>query len=107
MQSAFQLEAASTRISRGSPSGMVVETANSALIGYAKGEGPGAIIVVVNLDPGAAHEGLVVVPPELGLPGEFTARDLVSGQAFRWGAGGNYVRLDPAVAPMHVLRAEP
>ena len=84
-----------------------LETANSALIGYAKGEGAGAIIVVVNLDPGAAHEGLVVVPPELGLPGEFTARDLVSGQAFRWGAGGNYVRLDPAVAAMHVLRAEP
>jgi starch synthase (maltosyl-transferring) len=83
-----------------------LETANASLIGYAKGTGDGAIIVVVNLDPGAAHEGLVVVPPELGLPGSFTARDLISGQAFRWSAGGNYVRLDPAVAPMHVMRAE-
>jgi starch synthase (maltosyl-transferring) len=84
-----------------------LETANPALIGYAKGAGRGAIIVVANLDPWAAHEGLVTVPPELGLPGEFTARDLVSGEVFRWHQGGNYVGLDPAVAPMHVLRAEP
>ena len=83
-----------------------LETANPYLIGYAKGTGPGAIIVVVNLDPTAAHEGLVVLPPELGLGGAFTARDLVSGEVFPWGQGGNYVRLDPAVAPMHVLRAE-
>jgi starch synthase (maltosyl-transferring) len=84
-----------------------LETANPALIGYAKGTGEGAIIVVVNLDPWDAHEGLVVIPPVLGLPAAFTARDLVSGEVFRWGSGGNYVRLDPAVAPMHVMRAEP
>jgi hypothetical protein len=30
----------------------------------------------------------------------------VSGEVFNWGQGGNYVRLDPALAPMHVLRAE-
>jgi starch synthase (maltosyl-transferring) len=83
-----------------------LETANPSLIGYAKGTGSGAIIVVVNLDPGSAHEGLVTVPAELGLPGEFTARDLIGGEVFRWRQGGNYVRLDPAVAPMHVLRAE-
>ncbi len=83
-----------------------LETANPHLIGYAKGTGSGAIITVVNLDPTAAHEGLVVVPPELGLGAAFTARDLVSGEVFRWSQGGNYVRLDPAVAPMHVLRAE-
>ena len=34
MQSAFQLEAASTRISRGSPSGMAVETTNPALCNF-------------------------------------------------------------------------
>jgi GLGE, C-terminal len=48
-----------------------------------------------------------VIPPVLGLPAAFTARDLVSGEVFRWSSGGNYVRLDPAVAPMHVMRAEP
>jgi starch synthase (maltosyl-transferring) len=83
-----------------------LETANPSLIGYAKGSGSGTIIVVVNLDPAAAHEGLVVVPPELGLTPAFTARDLVSGEVFPWSLGGNYVRLDPALAPMHVLRAE-
>jgi starch synthase (maltosyl-transferring) len=83
-----------------------LETANPALIAYAKGTGNGAMIVVVNLDPFAAHEGVAVIPAELGLPAAFTARDLISGAVYRWGAGSNYVRLDPSVAPMHVLRAE-
>ncbi len=83
-----------------------LETANPALIAYAKGTGDGAIVVVVNLDPFTAHEGVAVIPAELGLPAAFTARDLISGAVFRWGVGSNYVRLDPSVAPMHVLRAE-
>ena len=83
-----------------------LDTANEALIAYAKGRGEGAIIVCVNLDPHNAHEGLVILPSDLDLPDAFTARDLVSGEAFPWGVGGNYVRLDPAVAPMHVLRVD-
>jgi starch synthase (maltosyl-transferring) len=84
-----------------------LETANDSLIAYAKGHGPGeTIIVVVNLDPHSAQEGLVDVPRDLGLPGAFPARDLVSGAVFPWTLGGNYVRLDPAVATMHVLRVE-
>ena len=84
-----------------------LDTANEALIAYAKGHGEGAIIVCVNLDPHSAQEGLVILPSDLGLPAAFTARDLVSGEAFPWGVGGNYVRLDPALAPMHVLRVDP
>jgi starch synthase (maltosyl-transferring) len=84
-----------------------LETANDQLIAYAKGEGPGTIVVCVNLDPHAAHEALVDVPPDLGLGAGFDARDLISGSVHRWSEGGNYVRLDPAVAPMHVLRMEP
>jgi starch synthase (maltosyl-transferring) len=83
-----------------------LDAANPALIAYAKGTGIDAILVVVNLDPFAAHEGLVSVPAELGTPDGFAVRDLVSGAVFRWAVGGNYVRLDPAVAPMHVLRVE-
>ncbi len=83
-----------------------LETANRSLLAYAKGTGPGAIVVVVNLDPAAAHEGLVEIPLELELPPRFAARDLIGGEVFDWRGGGNYVRLDPAVAPMHVLRAE-
>ncbi len=84
-----------------------LDTANEALIAYAKGRGMGAVIVCVNLDPHSAHEGLVILPSDLDLPAGFTARDLVSGESFPWGVGGNYVRLDPAVAPMHVLRVDP
>jgi len=83
-----------------------LDAANPALIAYAKGTGIDAILVVVNLDPSSAHEGLVGVPAELGTPAQFSVRDLVSGAVFRWGVGGNYVRLDPSVAPMHVLRVE-
>jgi len=84
-----------------------LDAANDHLIAYAKGEGPGTIVVCVNLDPDAPHEGLVDIPRELGLGASFDARDLVSGTVFRWTEGGNFVRLDPAVAPMHVLRIEP
>jgi starch synthase (maltosyl-transferring) len=84
-----------------------LDTANEALIAYVKGQGEGAIIICVNLDPHSAQEGLVILPSDLDLPDAFTARDLVSGEAFPWGVGGNYVRLDPALAPMHVLRVEP
>ena len=84
-----------------------LETANDALIAYAKGRGPGTIVVVVNLDPHAAHEGLVDLPGDLGLHAETPVRDLVSGAVYRWHAGGNYVRLDPSVFPAHVLRADP
>ncbi len=81
-------------------------TENPALLAYAKGHGIGAIIVVVNVDPHAAHEGIADVPGDLGLPGSFTVRDLVTGEIHRWGVGRNYVRLDPAMTPAHVLRVE-
>jgi starch synthase (maltosyl-transferring) len=66
------------------------------------------IIVVVNLDPFAAHECMVRVPlEELGLPagGRFAAHDLVSGQRWAWNSF-NYVRLDPAVEPAHVIHVD-
>jgi starch synthase (maltosyl-transferring) len=83
-----------------------LQTANPALIAYAKGTGRDAILVCVNLDPHSPQEGLCVVPPELGLPGEFPVRDLVTGALYTWSHGGNYVRLDPEVIPFHLLRAE-
>ncbi|MDX6556605.1 MAG: hypothetical protein QOD86_2800 [Miltoncostaeaceae bacterium] len=82
-------------------------THNDALIAYAKGEGPETILTVVNLDPHTAHEGLVEVPGDIGLPDGFRARDLVTGAIYDWHQGGNFVRLDPSALPMHVLRAEP
>ena len=80
-----------------------LETRNEQLIAYAK-QAPGeTLVVVVNLDPQAAREGLVSVPPELGLPGRFPVADLLAGGSFTWFAGGSYVGLGPGQA--HVLVA--
>ncbi len=78
-----------------------VETWNDELLGYAKGRD---VFVVVNLDPVAPREGIVVVTPELGLPPEFQVDDLLSGERYRWRLGRNYVGLPPGGA--HVLKVE-
>jgi starch synthase (maltosyl-transferring) len=67
------------------------------------------VIVVVNLDPHAAHDGMLEVPAEqLGLPadGPFIVHDVVTGQRYRW-SRHNYVRLDPILGdPVHILHVE-
>jgi starch synthase (maltosyl-transferring) len=80
------------------------------IIFYAKvsADRSNVILVAVNLDPHAAHECTVRVPPEvLGLPpgARFEVHDLLTGARFDWGEH-NYVRLDPAVEPAHILRVE-
>ncbi len=70
------------------------------------------VIVVVNLDPHAAREATVHLDlAALGFaePGgrapadaKFEVADEMTGQRFVW-AAHNYVRLDPAVQPAHVL----
>jgi starch synthase (maltosyl-transferring) len=76
-----------------------LDTHSEQLLGYAKGRD---LAVVVNLDPFAPHEGLAVVPAELGLPAEFAATDLLTGARYRWRVGRNYVRLEPGRS--HVLK---
>jgi starch synthase (maltosyl-transferring) len=75
-----------------------LETENDQLVAYAKGN----IIVVVNIDPFAAQEGVCVVPVALGFPPAFDARDLLAGQTFTWRAGRNYVKLAPGKS--HVIK---
>ncbi|HET9093895.1 MAG TPA: maltotransferase domain-containing protein [Solirubrobacteraceae bacterium] len=82
-----------------------LETANEALIAYAKQSAGNTVITVVNLDPHNIHEGLVVVPAHLGLPPVFSVRDLLDDVRFEWRLGGNYVRLNPGRA--HLARVEP
>jgi starch synthase (maltosyl-transferring) len=79
---------------------------NEALIAYAKVGGGETLIVVVNLDPHRAQEGIVIVPSRLGLPPVFEVVDLLGGERFNWRLGRNFVRLDPGERAAHVLLAE-
>lgn len=84
-----------------------LETDNDQILAYAKaspahGE---AIIVAVNLDPFSPQACTALVPPDaVGVaPGEaYRVSDLLSGDSWTWGER-NYVRLDPAIEPAHIL----
>jgi starch synthase (maltosyl-transferring) len=67
------------------------------------------LLIVVNLDPMRVHDAMVHVPLDaLGLPPDavYPVTDLLTGARFRWRGARNYVRLDPAQEPAHVLRLE-
>jgi starch synthase (maltosyl-transferring) len=82
----------------------LLETRNDQLFGYAKREPGNTVIVCVNLDPGQEQKGLVLVPPELGLPAAFAVADALSGQSFGWNSSvGNYVELGPGKSHLLVV----
>ena len=81
-----------------------LETANEALIAYAKRTAGNTVITIVNIDPHNHHEGLVVVPAHLGLPPVFAVRDLLDDGRYEWRLGGNYVGLAPGRS--HLARVE-
>jgi starch synthase (maltosyl-transferring) len=85
---------------------MFLDTANEALIAYAKQSAGNTLITVVNIDPYSPQEGLTVVPASLGTPPSFTVRDLLSGEHYQWRIGPNYVRLEPGVRQAHINRIE-
>jgi starch synthase (maltosyl-transferring) len=69
------------------------------------GEDDDTVIVVINLDPHATRETTVHLDmPALGFDWHdtFLVHDEITGQTWRWGEH-NYVRLDPAYEPAHVL----
>ncbi|HSC57346.1 MAG TPA: alpha-1,4-glucan--maltose-1-phosphate maltosyltransferase [Nitrospira sp.] len=84
-----------------------LETDSDQILCYAKStpDRSNAILVAVNLDPGTPHYCTVTVPPEtIGVaPGQsYGVTDLLTGSSWTWGER-NYVRLDPAVEPAHIL----
>jgi starch synthase (maltosyl-transferring) len=83
-----------------------LETANEALIAYAKQTGANIVITVVNLDPHQPQEGVAVVPASLGLPPIFGVHDLLSDEHYQWRIGPNYIRLQPGVRQAHLNRVE-
>jgi starch synthase (maltosyl-transferring) len=78
---------------------------NPDIICFSKREGEDCMIVVVNLDPHAAREATVSLDmPALGFDWHetFSAHDELTGATYPWGQH-NYVRLDPATEPAHIL----
>ena len=83
---------------------------NDGIIAFSKGrELPDGtddvVLVVVNLDSHGTREATTSLDlPALGFDwgDTFLAHDLLTDQAFSWGQH-NYVRLDPAVEPAHIL----
>jgi starch synthase (maltosyl-transferring) len=65
------------------------------------------LLIAVNLDPKRAHDTMVHVPlEELDIPeGQpYVVEDLLTGARYTWKGARNYIRLDPAIEPAHVLR---
>jgi starch synthase (maltosyl-transferring) len=68
------------------------------------------LLVVLNLDPRAAQEATTWLDLEsLGIPADlpFEAHDELTGTTYVWQGAENYVRLDPARQPAHVLHLRP
>jgi starch synthase (maltosyl-transferring) len=78
-----------------------LETANDSLIAYVKQSPSDTLVITANIDPVGSREGLVMVPPEVGLPGSFAVQDLLSDDTYAWRTGGNFVGLAPGQA--HIL----
>ncbi|MFD0414431.1 alpha-1,4-glucan--maltose-1-phosphate maltosyltransferase [Streptomyces sp. NPDC127108] len=86
---------------------------NDSVIAYSKSAagtgGSNTVLVVVNLDPHHTQEATVSLDmPQLGLQWHESVpvRDELTGETYHWGRT-NYVRLDPARAPAHVLVLRP
>jgi starch synthase (maltosyl-transferring) len=83
---------------------------NERLIAYSKvtEDRSDAVLVVANLDPLNVQSGWTdLVLWELGLEREAQAVDLLTGERFRWIGARNFVKLDPARQPAHVLSIRP
>lgn len=65
------------------------------------------ILVVVNLDPHHTQSGFVTLPlGELEIPEDraFEAEDLLTGSRYLWHGPRNYVELNLAIFPAHILK---
>jgi starch synthase (maltosyl-transferring) len=83
-------------------------TDNDHLVAYSKTT-PGrddVVLAIVNLDPTSPQSGwtaLDLAACGLDPARPFEARDLLTGHVYRWQGPRNFVRLDPAANPAHIL----
>jgi starch synthase (maltosyl-transferring) len=67
------------------------------------------MLIVVNTDPHNVQEGMVHVPIDdmgIGADEPYTVHDLLTDARYTWRGVRNYVRLDPAEQPGHLLLVE-
>jgi starch synthase (maltosyl-transferring) len=81
---------------------------NDELIGYSKATDDltSVIVTVVNLDPHHVQSGWITLPLEnLGIPVDqpYVVEDLLTGSRYTWSGPRNFIRLDPASLPAHIL----
>ncbi len=79
---------------------------NEHLIAYSKRSGDDIVLTVVNLDPGHVQTGWTWLDLNaLDLPpaGTYEATDILTGETYTWKGQANYVSLDPARSPAHIL----
>ena len=84
------------------------ETDNPELLCYSKtsADGSNVVVVVVTLDPRNGQHGQVRMPlRDLGIQenSPYLVRDLLTDVAYTWLGQWNYVRLEPAGVPAHIL----
>lgn len=88
------------------------EVDNDLLLCYSKSHetAPGelnTLVMVANLDPHNTQSGWIDLPlAALGIDAEsaYQAHDLLSDARYLWQGPRNFVRLDPAVSPIHILQ---
>ncbi len=79
---------------------------NDYLIAYSKRDREDVVLTIVNLDPEHVQTGWTYLNlSELDLPvaGTYEAADVLSGEVYTWKGEANYVSLDPAKSPAHIL----
>ena len=84
---------------------------NEQLIAYTKEspDGSNIVLTIVNLDPVNVHSGWVQLPlADFGIRAtdSYLVHDLLTDTRHSWVGEWNYVSLDPAAMPAHVLRIE-
>jgi starch synthase (maltosyl-transferring) len=80
---------------------------NERILWYRKSAPEGDLLIAVNLDPTQPHEATVDLPlAEMRIPldAPYAVEDLLTGDRYAWRGVRNYVRIDPAERPGHVLR---
>jgi starch synthase (maltosyl-transferring) len=88
------------------------ETDNEFLLCYSKSyetapEEINTLVMVANLDPHNVQSGWINLPlAAFGIEseGSYQAHDLLSDARYLWQGPHNFVRLDPSVSPLHILR---